>query len=77
MARPKFLTPITDASGQFKFLSLPPGSYKVFAWESVEQFSWFDPTVLARYEAQGMPATVNESSNASLDLRIIPAAGAR
>ena len=68
---------IIDASGQFKFLSVPPGSYKVFAWENVEQFSWFEPTVLARYEAQGMPTTINASSNVTLDLRVIPAAAGR
>jgi hypothetical protein len=68
---------IIDASGQFKFLSVPPGSYKVFAWENVEQFSWFEPTVLARYEAQGKPVTVTESSNVTLDLKVIPAAAAR
>ena len=68
---------IIDASGQFKFLSVPPGSYKVFAWENVEQFSWFEPTVLARYEAQGKPVTVTESSNVTLDLKVIPAATAR
>src|SRR5262249_33063469 len=33
---------ITDANGQFSFPSVAPGSYKVFAWENVEQFSWFD-----------------------------------
>src|SRR5262249_1347965 len=68
---------ITNQNGQFTFASVPPGSYKIFAWENIEQFSWFDSAVLARYEAQGMRVTVNEASNATLDLRVIPAASTR
>ena len=68
---------LTDANGQFTFPAVAPGSYKVFAWENVEQFSWFDPPVLARYEAQGVAARVTESSNVTLELKLIPAAGSR
>jgi protocatechuate 3,4-dioxygenase beta subunit len=68
---------ITGANGQFTFLSVAPGSYKVFAWENIEQFSWFDAIVLARHESQGMPATVNDSSNVTLELKVIPAAVGR
>ena len=64
---------VTNQSGQFKFLSVPPGSYKIFSSEDIERFSWFDSTVLARYEAQAMPVTVNASSNVTLDLNVIHA----
>jgi len=67
----------TGPNGQFTFPSVPPGSYKIFAFENVEPFSWFDPSVLAQYEAQGRPVTVAESSNVTLDLKVIPAAAAR
>src|SRR5262245_15734748 len=68
---------ITNPSGSFTFLSVPPGSYKAFAWEDVERFSWFDPTVLARFEPLGQHVTVNASSDVTLDLKVIPAAGSR
>jgi hypothetical protein len=68
---------LTNQNGQFTLPSVPPGSYKVFAWENIEQFSWFDSAVLARYEALGMPVTLNQSSTVTLDLKVIPAAGAR
>jgi Carboxypeptidase regulatory-like domain len=68
---------ITNATGQFTFPSVPPGSYKAFAWENVERFSWFDPTVLARFEPQGLHTTVNASSDVTLDLKVIPVAGSR
>ncbi|PYS03188.1 MAG: hypothetical protein DMG16_07065 [Acidobacteria bacterium] len=66
---------ITNPNGQFDFLSVPPGSYKIFAWADIERFSWFDSAVLARYEANAMPVTVNASSNVTLDLKVIHAPG--
>jgi carboxypeptidase family protein len=68
---------ITNPTGQFAFPSVPPGSYKAFAWENLERFSWFDPTVLARFEPQGLHTTVNASADVTLDLKVIPAASSR
>jgi hypothetical protein len=70
---------ITSPTGQFTFPSVPPGSYKAFAWENVERFSWFDPTVLAGFEPQGLHTTVNAnaSSDVTLDVKVIPVAGSR
>ena len=68
---------ITSPTGQFAFPSVPPGSYKAFAWENVERFSWFDPTVLARFEPQGVRTTVNASVDVTLDLKVIPVANSR
>jgi hypothetical protein len=70
-------TTIPIQSGQFTFTPVPPGSYRAFAWANVEAFSWFDPTFLGQYEAQGRTITVTESSNVMLDLRVIPVAPAR
>jgi len=68
---------ITNPTGQFAFPSVPPGSYKAFAWENLERFSWFDTTVLARFEPQGLHTTVNASADVTLDLKVIPAASSR
>jgi hypothetical protein len=67
----------SDANGHFVLRSVPPGSYKLFAFEGIEQFSWFDDSVLARYETQGIPTTVNVSSDVTLDVRMIPASTRR
>ena len=66
---------ITNPNGQFKFPSVPLGSYKIFASEDIERFSWFDSPVLARYEAHAMPVTISASSNVTLDLKVIHPAG--
>jgi len=62
---------LSNPAGQFTFRSVPPGSYKVFAWEMIEQNSWMDPAVLSRYESLGVPAVMNSSSNVTLDLKVI------
>jgi hypothetical protein len=72
-----YQTTIPIQSGQFTFRPVPPGSYRAFAWAIVEEFLWFDPSFLTRYEAQGRPVTVTESSNVTLDLKVIPVAAAR
>jgi hypothetical protein len=67
----------TDRSGRFSLAPVAPGDYKVFAWESIEEFSWFDPDVLTRYESRSRTAHVAETSNETIDVRIIPTEGAR
>src|SRR5262249_16272249 len=67
---------IRTPNGSFTFPSVAPGSYKIFAWEDIEQFSWFDPKVLPQYETHAV-ASNSSGANLTLDLRVISAAGAR
>jgi len=67
----------TDKGGRFAIAPIPPGDYKVFAWESVEEFSWFDPDVLTRNEPRSRTVHVTETSAEAIDIRVIPADGAR
>jgi hypothetical protein len=64
---------ITDENGQFTMPSVTPGGYKVFAWDSIEQYFWFDPAVLARFEEKGIPVRLEELAKQNLDLRVITA----
>jgi len=65
---------LSNSNGQFVLRSVPPGSYKIFAWENIDQNSWMDPAVLAGYESLGLPVIVNPSSNLTPDVKVIPAA---
>jgi hypothetical protein len=67
----------TDANGQFTLNGVPPGDYKAFAWESIEEFGWFDPDVVSRSETRGRAVHVTETSSETLDLRMIPGEGGR
>jgi len=63
---------LTDDEGRFQFRSLPPGEYKVFAWEFTEEGSWLDPDFLRLYENQGVPVHIQEGSRETLEVRPLP-----
>jgi hypothetical protein len=43
----------SDSSGNFAMKAIPPGSYKLFAWEWAPQDSWQNPDFIRNYEGQG------------------------
>jgi hypothetical protein len=59
-----------DGSGHFKLGSIPPGDYKLFAWDDI-RYEYFDPDFLRRVEDKGVPVVVRESSRETVDLRLI------
>jgi hypothetical protein len=71
-----YKTTTTDQNGGFTITNVPPGDYTVFVWETIEQYTWFDPDLLARLEALpglGKSIHISESSLESIDLRTIAA----
>ncbi len=71
--RPEFYrTALTDQRGRFTLANLPPGEFKVFAWDDVENGAWMDPDFLKPVEEQGMPITMREGAAADLELKAIP-----
>ena len=58
----------TDASGQFHFDRLPPGDYKVFAWEVVEDGAWFDPEFMQTHEGEGVRVRITEGRVESVEV---------
>jgi hypothetical protein len=71
--RDLFRTTTTDQNGHFTMKGIPPGVYKIFAWEDVEPFAYFDPETLRRYEPQAKTVTVSDSSKLSVPVKVIPA----
>jgi Carboxypeptidase regulatory-like domain len=67
-----FKSTTTDKDGHFIFERIPPGNYKVFAWESVENNAWRVPEFLARDEQLGVPVQFVEGARKMLDVPIIP-----
>jgi hypothetical protein len=68
-----FKTTISDSSGRFVFRTVPPGDYRVFGWETLDSYAYFDPDLLRRVEPQGTPVRVSESGTNNITVRIIPA----
>lgn len=63
----------TDQTGQFTMSGIPPGEYKVFAWEDVDPGSYMDPELLKQHESKAAKVTVKENSQQSVSLAQIPA----
>ncbi len=45
-----------------------PGEYKLFAWDDVEQYDWFDPEFLKDFEARGESITVAAGGHSTTQL---------
>jgi hypothetical protein len=71
--RDLYRTATSDQNGHFVIRSVPPGDYKLFAWEDLEPFAYSDPDILRRYEALGLSVKVAESAKLTVEAKIIPA----
>jgi hypothetical protein len=47
----------SPATGRYTFNNVPPGNYKLFAWDA-PSIPYQDPTFLSRFETRGIPITV-------------------
>jgi hypothetical protein len=63
----------SDQNGHFTMNGIAPGDYKLFAWEDIEPFSYFDTDVLKQFEDKGKPIHVVETTKEVLELMLIPA----
>jgi hypothetical protein len=68
-----FKTTTSDANGRFLFRSIPPGDYRVFAWEALDSYAYFDPDLLRQAEPQGVPVRTAEAATNTVTVRTIPA----
>lgn len=67
-----FKTAWTDAKGDFHIDGIPPGDYKLFAWEQVEDGAWRDPEFLRLYQTRGTPVHIREGTAERVETPVIP-----
>ncbi|HEY2383999.1 MAG TPA: carboxypeptidase-like regulatory domain-containing protein [Terriglobia bacterium] len=63
----------TDASGRFAMRSIAPGGYTLFAFEDVQNGSWFDPDFLKNFESRGTRVEISQTSQENRQLIVIDA----
>jgi hypothetical protein len=68
-----YFTTTTDPNGQFTFSNVPPGRYKLFAWEDVPPGAYQYSDFIRQYEDRGQVVNVNANGAIAADVRIIPA----
>ena len=66
----------TDAAGRYEFRGIPPGNYKVFAWEDIEPKSWMEPAYLRVFEDLGKVVAAADGSSETADVLAISPLGA-
>jgi len=73
--RPDFnRSTFSDENGQFKITDLPPGQYKIFAWENVPDGAPQDPEFRKPFGDQVVAVTIPPSARVNLNTIAIPAA---
>jgi hypothetical protein len=62
-----------DQNGQFTMQGIPPGEYKLIAWEDVDPGAYMDPEFLKPHESRAQRITVQANSPQQVSLTQIPA----
>jgi hypothetical protein len=68
-----YFTATSDSEGQFTVSNVPPGSYKLFAWEDIPAGAYQYPDFLRRYEDRGQAVTVSPNGSITANAKLIPA----
>jgi hypothetical protein len=58
--------------GPVNLRGIPPGSYKLFAWEELEPNAYLNADYLHGYEDWGVPVKIASGENAPVAVRVIP-----
>jgi hypothetical protein len=68
-----YFTATSDRNGQFILNNVPPGSYKLFAWEDIPEGAYQYPDFLRRYEDRGQSLSVTPNGTVNANAKLIPA----
>lgn len=66
-------TAVTDPRGNFTIAKIPPGDYKVYAFEDVEMYAWQNPDFMRPHENRGKSVRVEVDAVANVQVVAIPA----
>ncbi|MBS1829535.1 MAG: carboxypeptidase regulatory-like domain-containing protein [Acidobacteria bacterium] len=56
--------------GGFRLDGVPPGDYRVYAWEAMEREMYTDPELLKKFEAASVKVSVKENATARAELKV-------
>lgn len=69
----RYKTARTDANGRFLLRGIAPGNYRLYAFESIERFRYFDAEFVRPFESFGKSVRIEEGARGTIDLDMIPA----
>jgi hypothetical protein len=62
----------SDAGGHFLLRGIPPGDYKLFAWQGIEPNAYLNDIYMSGYEPLGTAMRVEPNAVGTTSIRIIP-----
>jgi hypothetical protein len=62
----------SDSRGRFQFAAIPPGEYRLLAWEYVEPGAWKSLEFLSAYSARGKNVRIAEGSRERVEVVVLP-----
>jgi hypothetical protein len=65
----RYFSTNTSGTGRFRFQGLPPGSYRVFAWQNPPVGAWLDPDFLRVYEDRAVPIHIEPDAAEYVELQ--------
>jgi hypothetical protein len=65
------LTATFDQNGVFALAAIPPGSYKLYAFENVPEDIWLAPEFLKEIESSGVPFEATEGAASAIQLPLL------
>jgi hypothetical protein len=61
----------SSGDGRFVFLSIPPGSYQLFAWSTLNGAAYKNSQFMKQYEGRGQPATVEKKGRLTIPVKLL------
>jgi hypothetical protein len=62
----------TDQAGGFVLLGVPPGEYRIYAWEDPGNIEWYRPEALSKFRDSSTPISVPEGAGQPATVHLIP-----
>jgi len=66
-----YKTSRTDAQGHFTMSAIPPGPYKLYAWDSVKTGAWQNVEFMQQFDGRGAMVTVSPNAKATAEVALI------
>jgi hypothetical protein len=66
-----YRTAATDSSGRASLTNIAPGSYKLFAWQDIEENAWQNTETMRPFEDRGVLVTISENRRTSQTITVI------
>src|SRR6185369_2393761 len=62
----------SDSGGEFTIPGVPPGHYKIYAWEAEPTADDRNPDFLLKHDSMGIPVVVSAGAPSQVQLELIP-----